>query len=147
MQERTCVIIKPDGVCKRLVGKVIDRLETNNLKISAMKMLKFDRVLGEKFYAQHKGKPFFEPFMQFLTSAPVIVMVVEGENAIAQVRTLAGDTDSRTAAPGTLRRTYGTDNRRNLIHSSDSTESFIKESQIIFPVDSIYEYKDTDWDV
>ncbi|MFA5859264.1 MAG: nucleoside-diphosphate kinase [Elusimicrobiota bacterium] len=147
MLERTCVIIKPDGLCKKLAGKIIDRLYGEELNLVAMKMIRFSKERAEKFYSVHIGKQFFPLFLKFVTSAPVIVMVWEGKGCIEKVRNLNGATDSRIAAKGTLRQLWGTDNRRNLVHSSDSLKSAEYEIGVLFEPGELYEYSPTDWDV
>lgn len=130
--EKTCVIIKPDGVGKKVVGKIIDRFESEGFTLQAMKMVRPTRVLMEGFYAEHKGKSFFEPFIRFVTSGPLVVMAWQGDDAIARVRKILGATNSPEAAPGTLRKSWGTDNRRNLVHGSDSPASASREIAYFF---------------
>lgn len=145
MRERTCLIIKPDGVGKKVVGKVISCLEENGLKLLALKMLRPERSVLESFYAVHQGKPFFEPFINFMTTGPIIVSVWEGKGAIQQVRKLIGSTNSLEAAPGTLRNLYGTDNRRNLVHASDSPENAQREISFFFRPEEIFQYDENAW--
>src|SRR5512141_2867894 len=121
--ERTLSIIKPDAVAKNVIGKIYSRFETNGLKIIAARMLHLSRAEAEGFYAVHKGRPFFEDLVKFMTSGPCIVQVLEGENAIAKNRELMGATDSKKAAPGTIRALYGTDIERNAAHGSDAPET------------------------
>ena len=121
--ERTLSIIKPDGVARGIIGEVIKRLEINNLKIVAMKMLKMDTALAQGFYAVHKERPFFDSLTDFMTSGPVVVMVLEGENAIAKYREIMGATDYREAAEGTIRKDFATDIEKNVVHGSDSPET------------------------
>jgi nucleoside-diphosphate kinase len=118
--EKTLSIIKPDGVARGLIGEVIKRLEKNNLKIKAMKMLHMTMAQAEGFYAVHKGKPFFRSLTEFMSSGPIVVMVLEGENAIARYRELMGATDYRKAAEGTIRREFATDIEKNVVHGSDA---------------------------
>lgn len=146
MKEQTCLIIKPDGVCKRLIGKVIDRLERKGLQLVGLKMLKPPRRRLESFYAVHKGKPFFKPFLSFMTKAPLVVTAWEGKNAVLLVRRLIGSTDSRQALPSTLRGQFGTDNRRNLVHSSDSPANARKEIKHFFKAQEIQRYDKDDWE-
>jgi len=145
--ERTFVMIKPDGVQRGLIGEIISRLERKGLKIVAMKMINVDRELAEKHYAEHKEKPFFNNLVQYITSGPVVAMVVEGKNAIKVVRTLVGATDPVEAQPGTIRGDFGLDIGRNIIHASDSLESAEREISLFFKPDEILEYKriDEDW--
>ncbi|MGB6010013.1 MAG: nucleoside-diphosphate kinase [Desulfobacterales bacterium] len=121
--ERTLSIIKPDGVARGIIGEVIKRLEINKLKIVAMKMLKMDTAQAQGFYAVHKERPFFDSLTHFMTSGPVVVMVLEGENAIAKYREIMGATDYREAAEGTIRKDFATDIEKNVVHGSDSPET------------------------
>jgi nucleoside-diphosphate kinase len=121
--ERTLSIIKPDGVARGIIGEVIKRLEINHLKIVAMKMLKMDTAQAQGFYAVHKERPFFDSLTHFMTSGPVVVMVLEGENAIAKYREIMGATDYREAAEGTIRKDFATDIEKNVVHGSDSPET------------------------
>ena len=145
--ERTFVMIKPDGVQRCLVGEIISRLERKGLKIVAMKMMKIDRDLAEKHYQEHRGKKFFESLVSYVTSGPVVAMVVEGKNAIKVVRTLVGLTNPIDASPGTVRGDFGMEVGRNIIHASDSQESAEREISLFFKPDEILEYKriDEDW--
>ncbi len=121
--ERTLSIIKPDGVARGIIGEVIKRLEINKLKIVAMKMLKMDTAQAQGFYAVHKERPFFDSLTHFMTSGPVVVMVLEGKNAIAKYREIMGATDYREAAEGTIRKDFATDIEKNVVHGSDSPET------------------------
>ena len=121
--ERTLSIIKPDGVARGIIGEVIKRLEINHLKIVAMKMLKMDAAQAQGFYAVHKERPFFDSLTDFMTSGPVVVMVLEGENAITKYREIMGATDYREAAEGTIRKDFATDIEKNVVHGSDSPET------------------------
>jgi nucleoside-diphosphate kinase len=123
IMEKTLSIIKPDGVARGLIGEVIKRLESNRLKIIAMKMLKMTKEQAERFYAVHKERPFFQSLTYFMTSGPVVVMVLEGEDAIAKYRDIMGATDYREAAQGTIRRDFATDIEKNIVHGSDSRET------------------------
>jgi len=145
--ERTFVMIKPDGVQRRLIGKVIERLEQSGLKIVAMKFLHVSRQLAEKHYEVHKGKPFYDGLIKYITSGPVVAMVVEGLNAIERVRTLVGATDPQKAAPGTIRGDYAQHIGRNIIHASDAKETAEKEIKLWFSDDEIVSYSmiDEEW--
>lgn len=121
--ERTLSIIKPDGVARNLIGKVIERLENNDLKIVAMKMIHMSKLQAEGFYAVHRERPFFKSLTDFMSSGPAIVMVLEGENVIEKYRTLMGATDYRQAAPGTIRKDFATDIEKNVVHGSDAPET------------------------
>ncbi|OQY14242.1 MAG: nucleoside-diphosphate kinase [Desulfobacteraceae bacterium 4572_187] len=130
--EKTLSIIKPDGVARGLVGEVIKRLENNGLKIICMKTLKMTKAQAESFYAVHKERPFFESLTYFMTSGPIVVMVLEGENAIAKYRKIMGATDYREAAEGTIRKDFATDIEKNIVHGSDSPETAASEIGFFF---------------
>lgn len=121
--EKTLSIIKPDGVARGLAGEVIKRLEQNNFKIIAMKMLRMTKAQAQGFYAVHCERPFFESLTGFMTSGPIIVMILEGENAIGRYRELMGATDYREAAKGTIRKDFATDIEKNVVHGSDGPET------------------------
>ncbi len=130
--EKTLAIIKPDGVARGLIGEVIKRLEKNNLKIKAMKMLHMTMAQAEGFYAVHREKPFFRSLTEFMSSGPVVVMVLEGENAIARYRELMGATDYRKAAEGTIRREFASDIEKNVVHGSDAPATAAFETGYFF---------------
>ena len=134
--EKTLVLVKPDGVARGLVGEVISRIESKGYKISALRMLQADRALLEKHYAEHQGKPFFEPLVEFMMSGPIVALVAEGNRVIEGFRSLAGVTDPTVAAPGTIRgdlaRDQGTKVVQNIVHGSDSPESAAREIAIFF---------------
>ncbi|MCK4619517.1 MAG: nucleoside-diphosphate kinase [Desulfobacterales bacterium] len=121
--ERTLSIIKPDGVGRGLIGEVIKRLESSNMKIIAMKMLKMTKKQAQGFYAVHKERPFFDSLTDFMSSGPVVVMVLEGENVISKYRDLMGATNYKEAEEGTIRRDFATDIEKNVVHGSDSKKS------------------------
>jgi nucleoside-diphosphate kinase len=121
--ERTFGIVKPDAVAKGAVGGVIDMIEKGGLKVVALRMTLMSRPEAEGFYAVHKARPFFEALISFMTSGPCVVMGLEGENAIARYRELMGVTDSKKAAPGTIRAKYGTDIEKNAVHGSDAADT------------------------
>ena len=139
--ERTLVLIKPDAVKRRLIGRILQRFEDKGLKIVAMKMLWLDRQLAQQHYAVHKDKPFFESLVQFITSGPLVALVLEGPDAIQQVRTMLGATDCKRAAPGTIRFDYGLSVQYNMVHASDSPETAQREIAIFFSQKEIYSYK------
>ncbi|OQA92706.1 MAG: Nucleoside diphosphate kinase [Elusimicrobia bacterium ADurb.Bin231] len=145
MIEKTFIIVKPDGVCKRLIGKVLERLETAGFKIVGMKMIRLNQKTAEDFYSNHRGKFFFEPYVEFMISAPIIVCVIEGENAVAAVRKIIGNTDSKKAEKGTLRNEYGFNDRRNIIHASDSAATAKTEMEYFFKASELFVYSDDDW--
>lgn len=134
--EKTLVLVKPDGVARALVGEVIARIEAKGYSISALRILQADRALLEKHYAEHQGKPFFEPLIEFMMSGPIVALVAEGNRAIEGFRSLAGATDPTVAAPGTIRgdlaRDQGTKVVQNIVHGSDSPESAAREIAIFF---------------
>ncbi len=143
-KERTFVMIKPDAVQRGLVGEIISRFEKKGIKIVAMKMLKVNRELAEKHYAVHKGKPFFEPTVKYITSSPVIAMVLEGYNVIEMVRNMVGKTNPQEAAAGTIRGDYGQHIGRNIIHASDGKETAEYEINLWFKQEEICDYKRID---
>jgi nucleoside-diphosphate kinase len=142
--ERTLVLVKPDGVHRGLVGEVITRIERKGLKLVAASLLRPDARLVETHYAEHEGKPFYRPLVDFLTSGPVMAMVVEGEGAIAVVRNVVGTTNPATAPPGTIRGDLGLQVSRNVVHASDSPASAEREIGLWFPEGDLLEYERTD---
>ena len=134
--ERTLVLIKPDGVRRNLIGEVIARIERKGYSISNIRFLNADRALLEKHYAEHVGKPFYEPLVEFMLSGPIVAIIAEGQRVIEGFRSLAGATDPTVAAPGTIRgdlaRDQGTKVQQNLVHGSDSPESAAREIAIFF---------------
>jgi nucleoside-diphosphate kinase len=138
--ERTFVLLKPDAVQRALVGEIVGRFEGRGLKIVAMKVVRVSRSLGETYYAEHKGKPFFEPLMSYITAGPVVAMVLEGDGAVAAVRRMMGKTNSAEAEPGTIRGDLALTIGRNLIHGSDSLESAKREIPLFFKPDEIQSY-------
>ena len=123
MIERTLSIIKPDGVKRGLIGEVIARFEKNGLTISAMKMLHMTQEQASGFYAVHKERPFFKSLTEFMSSGPIVVMILEGENAIKKNRDIMGATNFKEAAEGTIRRDFATDIEKNIVHGSDAPET------------------------
>jgi len=121
--ERTLSIVKPDGVAKGVIGQVVSRLESAGLKPIAMRMTRLSRAEAEGFYAVHKARPFFADLVRFMTSGPVLLMVLEGENAIARNREVMGATDPTKAAVGTIRKDFATDIEKNTVHGSDAPET------------------------
>jgi nucleoside-diphosphate kinase len=140
-QERTLVLVKPDGVRRGLVGEVIARIESKGYSIVALRMLVADRPLLEQHYAEHKGKPFYEALLEFMLSGPIVALIAEGNRVIEGFRSLAGATDPTVAAPGTIRgdlaRDQGTDVVQNIVHGSDSPESATREMKIFFHQSSV----------
>ena len=134
--ERTLVLIKPDGVRRNLIGEVIARIERKGYLIADLRMLHADRALLEKHYAEHAGKPFYEPLLEFMLSGPIVALIAEGNRVIEGFRSLAGTTDPTSAAPGTIRgdlaRDQGTKVVQNIVHGSDSVESAEREIALFF---------------
>ena len=130
--ECTLIVIKPDGIRRQLVGKIISRFEDKGFRLINLRFFIFSRQQASEFYSIHSSKPFFEELVSFITSGPVIACLIEGVNAITAARLMAGATKSFEAAPGTIRGDFGLGLTENLIHASDSPESFIKESRVIF---------------
>ncbi|WP_456483677.1 nucleoside-diphosphate kinase [Methanopyrus kandleri] len=146
--QREFVMIKPDGVVRGLIGEVIRRLERKGLKIVALEMRQLDRETAEKLYEEHRDKPFFEDLIEYVTSGPVVVMIVEGREAVKVVRNIIGATDPAEAAPGTVRGDFALDIGRNVVHASDSPESAEREIEIVFGEDLPtidYERCDEEW--
>ena len=130
--ERTLSIIKPDGVSRGLIGEVVKRFEKNDIKIVAMKMVKLTREDAEKFYAVHKERPFFGSLTEFMTSGPIVPMVLEGDYVIEKNRELMGATNYKEAAEGTIRRDFATDIEKNIVHGSDAPETAAVEIAFFF---------------
>ena len=130
--ERTLSIIKPDAVGRGLIGEVVKRLEQNQLNIVAMKMIHMTKNQAQGFYAVHRARPFFESLTNFMTSAPVVVMVLEGDNVIARYRELMGATNFEEAVEGTIRRDFATDIEKNVVHGSDAPETAAFEISYFF---------------
>jgi len=133
VNERTLSIIKPDGVQKNIIGEVLSRFEKGGLKVVAIRMLKLNRPQAEEFYAIHRGKPFYEPLVRYMTSGPVVVSVLEGEEAIRRNRDIMGATDPKKAAPGTIRRNFAESIDANVVHGSDGPETAKMEIKFFFP--------------
>ncbi|MEO6206140.1 MAG: nucleoside-diphosphate kinase [Mycobacteriales bacterium] len=131
--ERTLVLVKPDGVRRGLAGEVIGRLEAKGLTLVAMELRTLDRATAEEHYGEHKERPFFGELVEFITSAPLVALVVEGPNAVAGTRRLMGVTNPVEATPGSIRGDYALEIGQNLVHGSDSTESATREIGIFFP--------------
>ena len=136
--EKTLSIVKPDAVSKNVLGKILDRFESSGLKIIAIKMLHLDKGMAEGFYAEHKGKPFFEKLINFMTSGPVVVQVLSGENAIKTNRELMGNTNPEEAASGTIRSDFAESIDANAVHGSDSPESAEREISYFFTESEIF---------
>ncbi len=130
--ERTLVIVKPDGVQRGLIGEVLKRLENRGLKLVGLKLMSVGQDLARRHYAVHTGKPFFEPLISYITSAPVVVAVFEGKDAVAAVRSTVGATNPVQAAPGSIRGDLAVEIGRNLIHASDSLDTARSEVALFF---------------
>ena len=139
--EQTLVLVKPDAVQRALAGSVISRLEGRGLKIVAMKMLRMSREMASNHYSAHVGKAFFEGLVDFITSSPIIAMVLEGPNSVEMVRNTMGATNPLQAQPGTIRGDLAVDIGQNLVHGSDSPESAAKEIALFFSPDEILSYE------
>lgn len=131
--ERSLLIIKPDGVARRLVGEILARIERKGYIIERMKTIRFDRELAERHYREHEGKAFYDKLLNYITSGPSIVAIISGEGCIGGLRYLMGDTDPLKAAPGTIRGDYATNLTKNLIHGSDTLDSAMREIELFFP--------------
>lgn len=141
LRERTFVMVKPDGVQRGLVGAIIQRFEQKGLKLVGLKLMQINRELAERHYGEHVGKPFFAALVDYITSGPVVAMVLEGKNAVSTVRDMMGATNPLQAAPGTIRGTYGMDIGRNVIHGSDSPASAEREINLFFQPEELVDYE------
>jgi nucleoside-diphosphate kinase len=139
--ERTLVIIKPDAVQRGLIGEVIARFERRGLRMVALKLMQIDESLARRHYAIHEGKPFFEPLILYITSGPVVLLVLEGKEAIDVVRRTMGATNPAEAAPGTIRADFGLEIGRNLVHGSDGPETAAFEVPLFFDEEEIVSYE------
>ena len=138
--ERSLVLIKPDAMQRGLAGAIISRLEQRGLKLVAIKMLHLDKALARRHYAVHAGKPFFDDVVDYVSSAPIIAIIFEGESAVEVVRKTMGATDPAKAEPGTIRGDFGLDIERNAVHGSDSVETAEEEIKLFFSQDEIFNY-------
>ena len=143
-KEQTFAMIKPDAVQRGFIGEIISRFEKKGIKIVAMKLVAVDRKLAEKHYGVHKGKSFFEPTVEYITSSPVVAMVLEGVNVIEMVRWMTGATDPQKAAMGTIRGDYGQFIGRNIIHASDGKDTAQFEINLWFSAEEIAQYSRID---
>lgn len=140
MTERTLVLIKPDALQRLLAGRIIARFEERGLKLVGLKLVAVDRALAERHYAIHRGKPFFEGLLDFITSSPLVAMALEGPRAIAVVRSMVGATRPAEAAPGTIRGDLALETAQNLIHASDGPETAVAELALWFDSAELLEY-------
>lgn len=141
--ERTLILVKPDGVHRRLVGTIIDRFERRGLKIVGLKMFRVTKELSRQHYAEHVNKPFYPLLEEFITSGPVVALAVEGPGAISVVRAMMGSTNGREAAPGTIRGDYGLSRQMNLVHGSDGPEAAQRELALYFRPEELLDYEPT----
>jgi nucleoside-diphosphate kinase len=135
--ERTFVAIKPDAVQRSLIGEIVARFEKKGFKISALKLIQLDEATAKKHYAEHEGKPFFQNLVDFITSGPIVAMVIEGNNSVTVVRKMLGVTNPAEASPGTIRGDYAQITEKNIIHGSDSIQSAEREIAIFFKEEEI----------
>jgi nucleoside-diphosphate kinase len=143
--ERTLIIVKPDAVQRGLTGEIIRRFENRGLRLAGMKLIHISRDLAKRHYAIHEGKPFFNGLIDYITSAPVVVMALEGTQAVAIARNTIGATKPVEAAAGTIRGDFGLEVGRNLVHGSDSPENAVKEISLFFSPDELIDWtRDTD---
>jgi nucleoside-diphosphate kinase len=131
--ERTLIIIKPDGVARGLLGEVLVRVERKGYRVEQVKSLTMESDLAERHYAEHKGEPFYDNLIDYITEGPLVVAIISGENSIENVRKIMGATDPLDATPGSIRGAYATSVTRNLVHGSDSPESAAREIALFFP--------------
>jgi len=139
--ERSLILIKPDAVQKGMATAIISRIESQGLKLIAIRMLQMEKELAEKHYAPHKERPFFPGLLTYITSAPVVAAVFEGEDAVARIRRIMGSTDPTKAEAGTIRKDFGENIERNAIHGSDSTETAAREISLFFSNDQLMHYQ------
>ena len=131
--ERTLILVKPDAWARNLTGEIIGRFERKGLRLAALKQMTMERDLAERHYAEHEGKPFYGELVEFITSGPLVAMVLEGERAVEAARQVIGATDPLGAAPGSIRGDFATEVGQNMVHGSDSTESAAREVGLFFP--------------
>ncbi len=143
--QRTLILIKPDGVCKGLIGEIVKRLEEEKFKVVGLKMVGLDEQKAKEFYQPHQGKSFFPELINFMLTAPCIVMIAEREDAIRKARGLIGERIPQEAKAGSIRGDFGSDGRRNIVHSSDSLSSAKREIECFFTPDEFFSYKKEDW--
>ena len=141
LSERTLVLIKPDGVQRLLVGRVLSRYEERGLKVVGLKLVQVDRSLAEQHYAVHREKPFFRGLVDFITSGPLVALVLEGPNAISVVRAINGATLPHEADPGTIRGDFALETAQNIVHASDSAATAASELELWFSADELFEYR------
>ncbi len=140
MKEKSFIIIKPDTVQRGLIGEILCRFEKKGLKIVGMKLTKISKETAEVHYGEHKGKPFYDELIQFITASPAVLMAVEGDNCVHLTRKLAGATKIEDAVPGTIRGDYAKHTNRNIVHTSDSVDSAKRELELFFKPEEILAY-------
>lgn len=138
--EKTLILIKPDGVKRRLAGRIIQRFEDKGMKVAGMKLMHLTKEQGEKHYAVHNDKPFFKDLVNYISSGPIVALILQGKDVISISRKLCGVTDGSKAEPGTIRGDFSSGIEKNIIHASDSQESFEHEYPIFFGNDEIHDY-------
>jgi nucleoside-diphosphate kinase len=131
--ERTLILVKPDAFARNLTGEIIARFERKGLTLAALKQLELERPMAERHYAEHEGKPFYDELVNFITSGPLVAMVLEGEQAVAAARQVIGATNPVEASPGSIRGDYAIEVGQNMVHGSDSSESATREVGLFFP--------------
>lgn len=141
MTEKTLLLIKPEGVMRGLIGKVITRIERKGLNITAIKLLKMSKNQGEAVYSIHRTKEFFPKLIDHMTSSPIIAMVIEGPNVVSIIRAMIGATDPQDAVPGTIRAEFALNKTQNIVHASDSSENATREIDIFFNQEEIVSYE------
>jgi nucleoside-diphosphate kinase len=141
--ERSLILVKPDGVQRRLIGTIVSRIEQKGLKIVGMKMLAVTKELAAKHYAEHVKKPFYPLLEEFITSGPVVALAVEGPEAVSVMRTMMGSTNGRESTPGTIRGDFGVSRQMNLIHGSDGPDAAQRELEIYFRPEELLDYEAT----
>ncbi len=141
MTERTLVLIKPDGVQRALVGRIVGRYEQRGLQLVGLKMVSVNRELAERHYAVHREKPFFSALVEFIISAPLVALALEGRNAIAVCRAINGATRPHEASPGSIRGDFALETGQNLVHASDSVETAEQELSLWFSADELFDYR------
>ena len=138
--ERTLILIKPDGVKRHIIGNIITRFENKGLKVLSLKLMKVSEAKAKEHYSVHSLKPFFESLVNYLTSGPIVAIILEGDNAILSCRNIAGATDGSKAAPGTIRGDFSLNIEENIVHASDSQEAYNHEYKIFFNENEIMDY-------
>ena len=131
--DRTLILVKPDAFARNLTGEIIARFERKGLRIAALRYMTLDRAIAEQHYAEHQGKPFFEELVSFITSGPLVAMVLEGQDAVKAARQVIGATNPLEAAPGSIRGDFAVEVGQNMVHGSDSPESAEREANLFFP--------------